>query len=569
MSLASPVRPTTSARQPTRGGGRAALLALASAALLACGRPARSPGGQGLLDRLADGLVARDPAYARSVGLHEADGKVGRYSAEALAEIRAFLTRSIAELDALDPASLSDNEALDRAILHGHFSRWLFSLEDLDEPRKKPQFYEDIFGVNVYVDRDYAPLDARLARLVEHEEAALAEVPHIRKNLALPLSKTMARVAAKNYLGYAEYLRGDVHKIFGQAGDPALHARFEKANEALAVEAERLGKWLRDEVSPKGDDSHILGAARFQKLFAVQEGMNSSIDELSRMAEADLARNKAAYEELAKTTSPVRPAASELIPLATALVAESRQFLLDKKIVTIPSTDTATVKETPPYAQWNAASLDATGPFDPYRAAFYYITLPNPAWPKKEQEEYVFPRGVLLATTVHEVFPGHFLQGRWATQAPTRVQKMAGSYSFTEGWAHYAEQMMIEEGFHASDPQARLGQLSDALLRNCRFVGAIALHAQGKSVADVARRFADDCKQDAATAQEQAERGTFDPGYFAYTLGKIQILDLRAEAKQKLGAAFSLQRFHDALLAHGAPPVALLRPRVLKALGAP
>jgi uncharacterized protein (DUF885 family) len=537
----------------------------------ACGQPARSPKAgtpAALIDHLADELLARDPSYARSIGLHEADGKVAHYSAESLAGTRAFLTKALADLNGINESALSENESLDRAILKAHFSRWLFSLEDLDEPRKKPQFYEDIFSVNVYVDRDYAPLESRLARLVEHEEAALAEVPHIRENLALPLSKTMAKVAGKNYLGYAEYLRGDVAKIFGKVGDAALHARFEKANAALATEAEKLGKWLKDEVSPKGDESHILGAARFQKLFAVQEGLTSSIDELSRMAEADLARNKAAYEEIAKTTKLTRPAAAELIPLATGLVAESRQFLLDKKIVTIPSTDTAIVKETPPYAQWNAASLDATGPFDPYRAAFYYITLPNPSWSQKEQEEYVFPRGVLLATTVHEVFPGHFLQGRWAERAPTRVQKLSGSYSFTEGWAHYVEQMMIEEGFHASDPQARLGQLSDALLRNCRFVGAIALHAQSKSVEEVARRFATDCKQDAATAQEQAERGTFDPGYFAYTLGKIQILELRAEAKQKLGASFSLQKFHDALLAHGAPPVALLRPRVLAAIGA-
>ena len=232
----------------------------------------------------------------------------------------------------------------------------------------------------------------------------------------------------------------------------------------------------------------------------------------------------------------------------------------------MPSDDTAVVKESPPFMRWNSAFLDATGPFEPARSAFYYITLPDPAWPKKEQTEYLPLYGTLVATTVHEVYPGHFVQGRWIDRAPTRVQKMADSYSFVEGWAHYTEQMMIEEGFGAADPQVRLGQLGDALLRNCRFVVSIGLHTKGMTLEQAAERFARECHQDRATSRQQAVRGTFDPGYFAYTLGKVQILNLREEARKQLGARFSLQRFHDALLAHGSVPVALLHDRVLRDL---
>jgi uncharacterized protein (DUF885 family) len=218
--------------------------------------------------------------------------------------------------------------------------------------------------------------------------------------------------------------------------------------------------------------------------------------------------------------------------------------------------------------RWNSAFLNMPGPFDSAKQAFYYITLPDPSWPEKEQREYIPAKGTLMATTVHEVWPGHFLHGLWIRRAPTRVQKMVDAYSFTEGWAHYSEQLMVEQGFGAGDPQNQLGQLSDALLRNCRFVVSIGIHAEGMTLERAAERFEKDCYQDKATARQQAVRGTFDPGYFAYTLGKLQILQLRGELQQELGDRFVLQRFHDALLSHGAPPVALIADRVKRDLGA-
>jgi uncharacterized protein (DUF885 family) len=245
---------------------------------------------------------------------------------------------------------------------------------------------------------------------------------------------------------------------------------------------------------------------------------------------------------------------------------ESREFVIAKKIVTIPSEDRCTLKETPPYMRWNAAFLNMPGPYDSAKQAFYYITLPDPSWPAAEQRDYIFPFGILLATTVHEVYAGHFLHGLWIRNAPTDVQKSIHSYSFTEGYAHYVEEMMIEQGFGTEDPQNRLGQLSDALLRNCRFVVSIGVHAEGMTMQQAEQRFMTDCFQDKATARQQAVRATFDPGFFAYTVGKVQILDLRAEAKRRLGDRFDLQRFHDALLSHGAPPVALIRKHVLAQL---
>jgi hypothetical protein len=520
-----------------------------------------------LRDRVLDELLADDPATARDLGLHAYDGKVAPVSADALSARVARLRQAEADLAGVAPASLGPDDLLDRAELQSWVDSSLFSLVDMDASRKSPGFYESLFGVSAYIDRDYAPLAQRAERLVDHEEAALAEVAHVRENLTPPLSRPVAEVAARNFAGFATYLRGDVVKVVGRAGGDAQRLRFAKANEALAKEAVELSAWLKKEAA-RGDESHVLGPLRYAKLLRVQEGLTLPLADFERMNEDDLAANKKAYEELAPRVKPRPVAEAQLFATAGRMMQDARAFLVERGIVTLAATDVPTVRETPPYERWNSASIEMTGPFETARSAFYQLTIPDRSWPEKERQEYLGSLGDLLGTTIHEVYPGHFVQGRWAARAPTRVQKAFGSYSFTEGWAHYSEQMMIDEGFGSDDPSNRLAMLRGALLRNCRFAASIAMHTRGATVQQAEKRFMTDCYQDAATAHEQAVRGTFDPGYFAYTLGKLQILALRDEARAKLGSRFSLQRFHDALLAHGAPPVALVHDAVLREVGA-
>jgi hypothetical protein len=518
-------------------------------------------------DRILDELLDDDPATARDLGLHAYDGKVAPISADAIAARIERLRVAAADLEAVAPATLGSNEQLDRAELQSWVASSLFTLVDMDAPRRSPQFYESLFGVSAYIDRDYAPLEQRAEHLVAHEEAALAQVAHMRENLTPPLSRPVAEVAARNFAGFATYLRGDVVKVMGHAGDDAQRQRFAKANEALAKAAVELSSWLKKEAA-RGDESHVLGPVRYAKLLRVQEGLSLPLADFERMNEEDLAANKKAYEELASRAKPRPVVEAQLFATAGRMMQDARAFLIDKNIVTLAASDVPTVRETPPYERWNSASIEMSGPFDTARSAFYQLTIPDRSWPEKERADYLGSTGDLLGTTIHEVYPGHFVQGRWAERAPTRVQKAFGSYSFTEGWAHYSEQMMIDQGFGSDDSANRLAMLHGALLRNCRFAASIAIHTKGVPLEEAEKRFVTECHQDAATAHEQAVRGTFDPGYFAYTLGKLQILALRDEAKAKLGDRFSLQRFHDALLAHGAPPVALVHDAVLHELGA-
>jgi uncharacterized protein (DUF885 family) len=443
----------------------------------------------------------------------------------------------------------------------------LFELTEVEAWRTRPMYYSELFSVDEYIVRDYAPKEQRARAIHTHLKNALAQVEQVKKNLRSPLAQPVVATSIDIFKGFAEYLRGDVQTFLEQSADAATKAEAKALALKLATEAEKIATRLTEVELPRADQSDVLGRERYEHLLLTQEALTTPIEELEKMAEADLARNKAAYEALAKKVTKSRPKARELLDEARKVVLASRAFILEHQIVTLPLEPNVEVKETPPFMRWNSAVLNSGGPLEPANlAAYYYITLPDPSWPAKEQVEYVMSRGEIVSTSVHEVFPGHYLQGLWQRSAPTFVQKIFGSYSFNEGWAHYVEQMMIDEGFAHELKQARLGQLSDALLRNCRFVASIGIHVRSMSVDAAKQRFIDDCKQDEASARQQAVRGTFDPGYFAYTLGKLQILALREEAKQKLGARFSLRKFHDTLLAHGAPPVPLIHDRVLEEL---
>ncbi|MEQ9324670.1 MAG: DUF885 domain-containing protein, partial [Polyangiaceae bacterium] len=470
-------------------------------------------------DGLVDAWLKRKPAMARQAGLHEHDGVIADYSPKGIAADVAFFEEARQELAGYDAATLSDGDALDLAILQNRVALELEELVEQDQPHTSPLFYQELYRVSRYVNFDYAPVLQRIEKLVAHQEAALTQTQHLLAAMKPVLSRPLVKTSITIYKGHASYLKGDLKTLVErELEDGPLKERFAKSNAALAVAAAEVAERLEKEWLPRADEkSHVLGREGFARFVKAQEGRAIPLETFEAMAEKDLARNKAAYEALAKKVKVTRPQASALLETATDLMNASRQFVIDRDLISIPSDDRCKLEETPPFMRWNAAFLNMAGPFDAAKEAYYYITLPDPSWPKAEQEGYIFPHGVLSSTTIHEVYPGHFLHGLFIRQAPSRVQKLFDSYSFTEGWAHYVEEMMIEEGWAEKEPRRHLGQLSDALLRNCRFVAALALHAKGHSLEQVAERFEKDCFQDKATAREQAVRGTFDPGYFAYT----------------------------------------------------
>jgi len=526
-----------------------------------------------LSDRITDKILEDEPSIGREAGLRaKYDGRISAYGKAAIEKRVERLRSAEKELSAVDASSLSADGALDRGVLLAHVRLRIFKLAEMEEWRKNPMFYGELFGVNDYLDREYASAEERARALLAHEKAALAALPEVKQNLKSPLAKAFVETSIKVMKGYQSYLETDVPKLLAGVGDAAFQKDLQDTNAALAKGAKALVEHLQVELK-KADQSHVLGKERFIRFVEAQEGETIEIEAFRKRGEDDLARNAKAMKKALENpkAKPTRPRATELLALGAKISDDARAFVVSRDLVGVPSDDRCTTKETPPFMRWNAAFLNGPGPFDkPGLPAFYYMTLPDPKLPKKEQEEYVMPRGTLLSTTVHEVYPGHFLQGLWLRKAPTRVQALFSTYSYQEGWAHYVEEMMIEEGFGREDPQNAVGQLADALLRNCRWVGTLAIHVDKKPLDFVARRFEKECGQDKATAREQAVRATFDPGYFAYTYGKRALLDLRAEVKKRLGDKYDKKAFHDAVLSHGSPPLPLLRDRVLRDLtGAP
>ena len=203
-------------------------------------------------------------------------------------------------------------------------------------------------------------------------------------------------------------------------------------------------------------------------------------------------------------------------------------------------------------------------PGEPEGPSRYYITPPDPAWPEPEAQEWleVFSDTTLPGITVHEVAPGHFTHARALLRAATDVTRTLHSAAFVEGWAHYAEELCVEEGFCADDPRFAIGVWLEALVRVTRLACAIGIHTAGMTVAEGARRFESDTHLSGQAALAEASRATFDPTYGRYTWGKLEIMALRDRARAAWGAAFSLLRFHAAMLELGAPPLGLLETAV-------
>jgi hypothetical protein len=293
-----------------------------------------------------------------------------------------------------------------------------------------------------------------------------------------------------------------------------------------------------------------------------------------------LRQNQAAFKQVAAKIDPKRtpqqiledlerdhPAPDKLLETFRNALGGLRDYVTAHHIVTIASTVLPIVQETPPFARATTfASMDTPGPFEKVaKEAFFNVTLPEPSWSKQQVEEHMagFNRGTIISTAVHEVYPGHYVQFLWLKDAPSKVRKLIGASSNAEGWAHYSEQMMLDEGYGNGDLKLRLGQLQDALLRNARYIVGIQMHTGKMTYEQAIDFFVKEGYLTRANGEREAKRGTADPTYLYYTLGKLEILKLREDYKKMKGSSFSLEEFHDSFLKQGFPPIKIVRRALL------
>ena len=399
--------------------------------------------------------------------------------------------------------------------------------------------------------------------------AFLQKVPaaaaNIRANLRTPMPLSFVNYGVAGFNGFADYYSGDAKAAFAGVKDQALQAQLATAAAAASASMKDLGAWVEAQRAT-ATQGFALGAARFSRMILATEGVDTPLDRLEAAGRADLKRNQAALtaacarmDKMAANKAPDGPVAE-----ARRQIPMLRRFVIARDLVSIPGTEQAQVEESPPYNRQNSAYIDPAGPFDKGIPSVYYISPPDPAWDKKTQDAFVPGKADLLFTSVHEVMPGHFVQFLHANRSPSLFGRLFVGYAFAEGWAHYVEEMTWDHGLGNGDPETHIGQISNALLRDCRFLSAIGMHARGMTQEQSLRMFRTQCYQDEGNSRQQAARGTYDPAYLNYTMGKLMIRRLAADWTARHPGANPLKAFHDQFLSYGGPPIPLVRQAMMK-----
>ncbi len=527
---------------------------------------------------IVDHLFLLSPSYAVSVGLHEYDGKLPDLSSKATERWAAQADRLLARLRAIPIDALPPARRADRTMLELLLESPLFDLRESHEYERNPMVYLGSASVTAYLVRPYAPALRRAERIAELLEGVPRLLDEGRRRLQPKLPKPFVELALSIGRGLPAHYADAV--AFARSAGENVGARVERAASAAGAAVEAMLRWLSDERLPSASEEFALGAERFARLLYVREGLTTPIAEIERRGRDDLARNQSrlaaiareagrSVPELLQAMTEDRATAESLIPTARATVEAAKQFVIDHDLVRVPSTATCRVEETPVWARaLSTASMDSPGPFESASSeGVYYVTPVDPAWSPTQSEEWLksLNRPVLKIVTVHEVYPGHYLQFLHLREAPgSLTRKVYFSPSFVEGWAHYTEQLAIEAGLAQGAPLLEVAQLHEALLRNCRLLVSIGLHTHGWSLKQATAFFEREAHLEHLPAQREAIRGTFNPEYFCYTLGKLAILELR---ERHLAGRFhgSLRAFHDTLLGFGSPPIGLLESLVAHA----
>jgi uncharacterized protein (DUF885 family) len=531
-----------------------------------------------LSDEYLAGLFAAYPTLASSLGLHEYDGRVPDFRETARAQRATALRSWAARLADIPAASLAPEDAHDHTLLSLAADEELFELESLREVERNPMAFSGALDVSGYVKRNYAPLAQRVAALCEHlrhfPDVLAVGRATLRRQIPLPFLETSLDV----YKGTVEFLEHDLPAAVRPVGPDPLWTTFEQTTaDALAALRAFIG-YLEDDLRPHATQEFAIGEERFSTMVRLGEMVELSTDRLLEIGRDDMARNHARLravtsrvapgapiEEVMRRRSHDHPSADRLVPEAARLLEELREFVTAHGVVSIPSEVRCRVEPTPPFARWAFAMMDTAGPFEAATESYYYVTPPEAAWTPEQQEEWLakFDYATLRDVGIHEVYPGHYVHFLHLKDVRRRLRQVLTSYSFVEGWAHYCEEMMLEAGYRTDDPSLQIAQLAEALLRDVRFVVSIQMHTRSMSIAEASRMFVEEAYLEPLTAEKEAIRGTFDPGYLNYTLGKLMIRRLRDDVRTKWGGQFTLRAFHDGLLALGAPPVPLARRRLV------
>jgi uncharacterized protein (DUF885 family) len=531
------------------------------------------------VDDYFDAYYTHKPSEGTAAGFHRYDTLLEDFSAPKITRRIDIVKAQLDRLSELRAGKLSDSEAIDAEVLNGILRSELLDLETFALWRKNPMSYVSTpsGAVDGLMKRSFAPPATRLKSVIARLKLMPQILTALRANMDDP-PKEFTDLAIHQGKGAAGFFRSDVPAWARDAAgkDTELLKEFNEANAAVIKSLSEAVAWMEKDLLPKSKGKYAVGSSNYAKKLLYDELVDIPLDRLLAIGQKNLERDQATFREVAKKIDPRKtpaevmkslsddyPTEDDLIPSGKRTIEKTRQFLIDKHIVTIPSEVRPTVQETPPYARDGGfASMDTPGAYETKATeAFYYITPVEKDWDAKRKEEHLrlFNASVMQIVTIHEAYPGHYIQFLYAKDYPTKVRKLTYCGSNVEGWAHYCEQMAIEESYGGGDPKLHLAQLSEALLRDCRFVVGIKLHTQGMTVEEGAKVFEKEGFQEPSTAYEEARRGAYNPTYLYYTLGKLQIYKLRDDYRKAKGKDYKLETFHNEFVRQGGLPIKLIR----------
>jgi uncharacterized protein (DUF885 family) len=527
------------------------------------------------VDRFFDDVYFKfNPTTGTSSGFHQYDTLLEDYS-------KAGVDTQVRALQSAEKQFSALPEDPDRDLILNYIRATLLSLQEVRFWEKNPDSYSSGVTVSIFVimSRTFAPPADRLQSVIARERQIPAVFEAARANLKNP-PRIYTEVAIEQLPGIVSFFQNDVPGAFKQVTDPQLLADFQKSNAAVIDALNSYLAYLKNDVLPRSHGDFRLGADRFRKKLLYEEMVDLPLEKLLEIGMADLRKNQEAFKQTAAKIDPSKtpqqildeathdhPAPDHLLQSFRDVLGGLKDYIATKQIITIPSPVLPILEETPPFMRaLTTASMDTPGPYEKVaKEAFLNVTLPEASWTPKEVEEHMesFNRGTIMSTAIHEAYPGHYVQFLWMQTIPSKVRKLLGANSNAEGWAHYCEQMMLDEGYGNGDLKLRLGQLQDALLRDARYIVGIQMHTGHMTYEQGIDFFVKEGYQTRALGERETKRGTSDPTYLYYTLGKLEIMKLREDYKKMRGDAFTLQEFHDRFMREGTPPIKIVRKALL------
>ena len=521
------------------------------------------------------------PTGGTLTGFHQYDAQLEDYSRANIDAEIASLKQFEARIQAIHPGDDAADfvPRSDREIVLASIHSQLLELETIRPWEKNADTYSSTCASAAFalMERKFASPDDRLRSLIAREKQMPTLLVEARANLKNP-PRIFTEIAIEQLPGIVDFFQHDVPSAFAEARDPQLKAQFAQSNAAVIVALGNYLGWLKADLLPRSKGDFRIGAQTFRDKLKYDEMVDIPLDKLLEIGWADMRKNQDHFKQVAHELEPNKtpaevlqelgenhPAPDHLLDAFRSTFSGLTSFIRTHHIVTIPSEVLPTLEE----------SMDTPGPYETHATeAYFNVTLPDATMTPAEVDGYMhgFNIGTVVSTAVHEAFPGHYIQFLWLPQAPSKVRKLLGANTDVEGWAHYCEQMMLDEGYGQPGVGAknerdakflRLGQLQDALLRNARFIVGIQMHTGNMTIEQAEDFFQKEGFQSRENAIVETKRGAGDPTYLYYTLGKLEIMKLREDMKKKQGAAFSLEKFHDDFLKQGFPPIKIVREAML------